>query len=202
MAGKKQTKTSEERLITKRLGFLYTFLKGNFLTLKGIPREVIPFSTLNTNLDKDDMRLRQLFAIFDYYQYYFLIYLEPKDPYLAKKYRDKCVNVNGGMVNPEGGERLGFLKDFVNINNYHYKDITDRMGMTQSAIYAWFNKDDMMLSKLYKISKVFDVNLHFIIKPKMEEKESEVPTVIVDVHVIKPCSIGEDMTHTVWEKDE
>lgn len=201
MAGKRQTKTTDERLSGKRLSFLYMFLKANFITLRSIPTEVIPYAALNTNMGKDDMRLSQAIRILNHYHYNLFIYLEPKDPYNAERYRERCVHVNALKFTPTVSSNMAFLRDFVEVNKLKLKDITDKMGVAASAIYYWYQSDDLMISKIYKLAKVFNVNLRFVIEPmETVQKGNNNPAVILNINARKAIPINDEMVETIWEK--
>lgn len=200
----KTRKKTMERLGEKRLSFLYAFLSANYISYRSIPREVIPYPTINTNLQKDDFKLSQVMRIINHYGHRLLIYLEPKDPYLAMRYREKCVYTNAARINMSSTIKLAFLKDFIEINNYNFKDITKVIGMSPSNSYYWFNQDDISICKIYKIAYSFNVNVRFLIEPIRDEgspnPEEEGSKSILDMRSLRHFDINESMTKTVFEK--
>lgn len=201
----KTGKKTMERLSEKRLSFLYAFLSANYISHRSIPREVIPYPTINTNLQKDDFKLSQVMRIINHYGHRLLIYLEPKDPYLAMRYREKCVYTNAARVNLSSSIKLAFLKDFIEINNYKFKEITKLIGLkSASNSYYWFNQDDISICKIYKIAYHFNVNVRFLIEPIGDEgspdPEREGSKSIIDMRSLRHFDINESMTKTVFEK--
>ena len=77
--GKNEKQQERENLVGKRLAFFHSFLRANFITQKSIPKEIMPFATVNTNVFKDDMRLSAAFRVLGHYGYTLLIYIEPKE---------------------------------------------------------------------------------------------------------------------------
>lgn len=187
----------------KRLSFLFSFLRSNFITIKSIPSKVINPGTLITCLSKDDMRLSQAAAIIRHYGYTLKIFLEPKDPVLAKHYRSRCLNVLGGALMEDGGKRMAFLKDFMEVNGMTMKDFAEKIGVTPSNVFHWLQIDDIMINWLYKIAKTFTVNIRFVIEPVNEvlpDYEHSDCAFILDIHAVKPGCIMKDQLMTMFEK--
>lgn len=194
---------SEEKYQSKRLAFLYTFLRGNLISYRSIPKEVIPFATLSTNLQKDDIKLSQAMAIMRHYGYTLLIYIEPQDPDLATYYRGKCAFTNIAKTNPSESYRLACLKDFIEIEHLNLWEITDRLGLVPSNCYYWLKIDDILISKIFKIAHAFGRNLRFemykVDKTVQNEQSGLGSRIIMQLDKFNP--ISEEMLTTIWEKE-
>ena len=199
---KKSLKTGE-LAGEKRLSFLFSFLRSNFITIKSIPSKVINPGTLITCLSKDDMRLSQATNIIRHYGYTLKIFLEPKDPVLAKHYRSRCLNVLGGALMEDGGKKMAFLRDFMEVNGMTMKAFAEKIGVTPSNVFHWLQIDDIMINWLYKIAKTFTVNIRFVIEPEKEmltDYEHSDCAFIIDIHSVKPNFIKEEQLTTMFEK--
>lgn len=199
---KKSLKTGE-LAGEKRLSFLFSFLRSNFITIKSIPSKVINPGTLITCLSKDDMRLSQATNIIRHYGYTIKIFLEPKDPILAKHYRSRCLNVLGGALMEDGGKKMAFLRDFMEVNGMTMKAFAEKIGVTPSNVFHWLQIDDIMINWLYKIAKTFTVNIRFVIEPEKEmlpDYEHSDCAFIIDIHSVKPSCIKKEQLTTMFEK--
>jgi len=198
--GKNEKLQGRENFVGKRLAFFHSFLRANFITQQSIPKEIMPFATVNTNVAKDDMRLSSAFRVLGHYGYTLLIYIEPKDSLQAQSYRSKCVRVNDMIKKSSQMDRISFLKDFIEINKLKIKDVTDAMDVVPSALSHWYNADDMMISRIYKLAYAFNCNVRFEVVPfAEEEKGTSAPTSIVEVRTRYSSEIGDNQLYTQWE---
>ena len=199
----KESANNKVSLTERRLAFFYSFLRANFITMRGIPQDIMPFATLNTNLAKDDIRLSMAMRVLNYYGYALLIYIEPKDTYEAATYRNRSLRVNDMRRRDSEMGRLSFLKDFIEINDLRLKDITDAVDVVPSALYHWYQVDDLMVSKIYKLAHSFDRNVRFKIEPFQEEPSNETGALsIVEMKTVHKAAISEAHLVTIWEKGE
>ena len=202
LMGKNEKQQERENLVGKRLAFFLSFLRANFITQKSIPKEIMPFATVNTNVFKDDMRLSAAFRVHGYYGYTLLIYIEPKDALQAQAYRAKCVRVNDMVKRGSQMDRISFLKDFIEINKLMIKDVTSALEIVPSALTHWYNTDDMMISRIYKLAYAFNCNVRFEVVPFVDEEEetgTDVPTSIVEIKSRFSSEIGDSQLYTQWE---
>lgn len=196
-----EKKGAVERASEKRLAVLHAFLRANFIAVRSLPAELVNANSFNTCLGKDDIRLSTLFKIFNYYNYRLKIYLQPKDREQAALYRSLCVQVNKGDFNGEGEKRMAFLRDYMSINNMTQIQIAKKLGIVHSTMINWFKVDDTMLSWVYKMAHIFDVDIYYIVEPlsvPVPVREDGGNAFMIEMHTYKSCPCRKELLKNIY----
>lgn len=144
-----------------RLRFLVDFMKaagiatGQAAELMGVSRQAVWHW-----FAKDDMKVSQICRFFDLCGYRISFDLE-KEAAVS----DLPVTVTMSVVNPEGPQRLAFLKAALDRHDISRESLAAKLNVGKATVYNWFKSDDCFLSYIYDIAVAEDMKLAIRIEP-------------------------------------
>lgn len=144
-----------------RLRFLVDFMKAAGLTtvkladLMGVSRQAVYYWFV-----KDDMRMSQIYRIFELCGYIIHFELQGEMPQSVLP-----VVINMSVVNPDGHRRLAFLKSALERHSITRDRVAEKIGVGKSTVYNWFKEDDCFISYVYDIAMAENMRLAIRIEP-------------------------------------
>ena len=144
------------------LQFLHSLLEASGVS-KARLAGMMGCSTQNlfTYFKRDDMRLTTALEIASLLGYTLSFSLE-KD----------CASTSNVIVDIEplvgqgGLKRLAFLRIAMGLYGIERKKLAEQLGISYNGVNRWFHVDDIAISYLFKIAKLYDLKVKTTIKPR------------------------------------
>lgn len=149
------------------LRFLLDFMKALRLNTETLCKPTaLPPQSLRIQLKRDDLKLSKAKRLIESHGYKLDIRLIPK----TNKQGDDgyIVTLPNIQRKKEAPKNLDFLKEYMQSIGESQYALADKLGVTQAAIYAWYNTDDILISYIIKIKEAYDLNLEFRITENTE----------------------------------
>lgn len=149
------------------LRFLLDFMKALGLNTESLCKPTgQPPQSFRIQLKRDDMKLSKAKRLIEANGYKLEIRLIPKET--KQDSEGYIVTLPRIIKKNDNPKNLDFLKDFIASRGESQYVLADKLGVTQGAVFAWFNTDDILISYIIKIKEAYDVNLEFRITEKTE----------------------------------
>ena len=163
-----------------RLKFLVNFMDSFGLSREEIGKiATLSPSTMNNWLISDDISISNLNKICQSLGYRCYLYIEPRKASEAEEYREKCIHTNQDIRH---AKNICFLQDFLENNQLTKAAVCYKLGLTRGRLNYYFNENDILISRVHDICKVFNRNLHVVIKPLAEITIPDECEVISEMH--------------------
>lgn len=149
------------------LRFLLDFMKAVGLNTEALCKPTgQPPQSLRIQLKRDDMKLSKAKRLIESNGYKLEIRYIPKEKNTEE---DNYIVTLPHIVKKKENKRdLDFIKDFIASQGDSQYALAEKIGVTQGAVFAWFNTDDILISYIIKIKEAYDVNLEFRITENTE----------------------------------
>ena len=144
------------------LQFLHSLLEASGVS-KARLAGMMGCSTQNlfTYFKRDDMRLTTALEIASLFGYTLSFSLE-KD---RASTSNVIVDIEP-LVGQGGLKRLAFLRIAMGLYGIERKKLAEQLGISYNGVNRWFHVDDIAISYIFKIAKLYDLKVKTTIKPR------------------------------------
>jgi transcriptional regulator with XRE-family HTH domain len=70
------------------------------------------------------------------------------------------------LVGQGGLKRLAFLRIAMGLYGIERKKLAEQLGISYNGVNRWFHVDDIAISYIFKIAKLYDLKVKTTIKPR------------------------------------
>ena len=175
--GKTQNTTKEQvtkpkmktptRYDCKHLAFLVDFMNATQTSVIALTQSVSEETSVRNMLRNDNMFLSKARELITRQGYK----LDVKYTERAQENNAPSVKINiKGVPKKTRNPNICFILDALEKRKMTLKELAERMGVSQGAVWGWVRVDDIRIAYLQPIGVALDMDLQYTIEPLQEQK--------------------------------
>lgn len=160
--------STSEMTSSKQLGFLEDFMHVTGACQADMARALgLTRGGISHAFRSDDMKISMCYRFVDSLGYDLEFKLEKEDyKYVSDSVTVRITMKEEPIDDPSSNVYLRFLSTALLRYHISKKDLAETLQITYNTVRHWFMVDDIYISHIYRIARLFDLSLRIAIKPK------------------------------------